>query len=390
MNLTREQQQKWESLPHAFEESLCQVLWKMKQPTAQQLREVGRNLELLWPLLAKERGRISEKQKHYSLDARSALAYAAYYMPANILKFPLILEEMRGLGLLIAENSRWLDVGCGPGTAVFGAAMLYPQLTYWGVDQSPAFLRIAGELSFSLGIKAHWQNKKLGDVSIKDLLEMDPQVVSASNSLSEWGSDVSRRQVFLNCLVDELYERSERDGKVRWILLVEPGSMSASRELLQVRDEWRLLEGKSNKNKLQILLPCLSHRVCGALSDPKDWCHESALFESPEWHSLLGEAAGLKKDQMLFSYLVCAVAPQEILERTVPPQWPRSGSRIVSQIMNEKGLSKCFVCTENGKVMRRVLNSKRTPENEAFFESNRGQVFKKIDADEKGNILRLE
>jgi hypothetical protein len=58
--------------------------------------------------------------------------------------------------------------------------------------------------------------------------------------------------------------------------------------------------------------------------------------------------------------------------------------------MEEKGLTKCYICTENGKKTVRVRHSKVTDRNQAFLSLERGAVLTAIDANEKGDVTAFE
>ena len=406
------------NLPKNLNAALIKLL--RFEPTGgdQAIAGLGRSLKLLWPVLARERGRGDLSGGHYSMRSDMALSYAAYYLPANVLKIPLILAEAAAMKLPLAllggegeGNINWVDFGCGPGTAIFGAwSFLRPRfnghLRFWGWDQSPEFLALGrrlgglvlegeyeeGEYKPQSKTTFDWQpfSYESAQRTIARLREVNPSVISFSNSLSEFGGDPEIRAQWIVSMIDFLKELSDKDGRPRWIIIVEPGSRVASRDLLLLRQ--RVIEaskeGSRNGQGVHILLPCLNDRPCGAFEDVKDWCHEEHGFKAPAWHEKLGALAGLKKEQLLFSYLVMAVGGQDLSQSL--KAWPAEASRVVSQRMVEKGLVKCFLCTTQGKRMARVLDSRRTPENEAMVHAQRGQKFLSVNLDEKGSVIACQ
>jgi hypothetical protein len=146
--------------------------------------------------------------------------------------------------------------------------------------------------------------------------------------------------------------------------------------MLELRDKLRA------RSEIKVWLPCLDARPCGALEKPGDWCHEEVAAEFPEWVNALGAEAGLRKESLLFSYLICSVG----VHPSPPQTWPKSGKRVVSPMMHEKGLVQCYMCTEKGKTRARVLNSRQNASNEVFLSSVRGQIYRQLDLDEKGNV----
>jgi hypothetical protein len=153
---------------------------------------------------------------------------------------------------------------------------------------------------------------------------------------------------------------------------VEPGSRESSRELAELKDALQA-EGLG-----RVLYPCLDSRACGALRDPRDWCHEEASCEFPDWVNEIGASVGMRKEALLFSYVLIAVDEQPL---------PSTGkSRIVSQRMERKGQVECRLCLAKGKVPARVQRSKCTPQNEFFLESVRGEIWENVELAEKGDV----
>src|SRR5262245_50220597 len=136
--------------PAELDQAMRRHFFGGARPAAAELKPFAKALEQLWPLLAQQRGQ--QSSKHYSGMRSAAAAYAAYYLPANAMKLPLILEEAQLFGLPIARGPlRWLDVGSGPGTALWGLAWWAShrgvRFEFTGLEQSQEFVKLAGELS---------------------------------------------------------------------------------------------------------------------------------------------------------------------------------------------------------------------------------------------------
>ena len=379
--------------PEALSQSLVQALWECEHADkidARKISATAATLQNLWTKLALKRGqeRGQGRDAHYSFDSKMTHAYAAYYLPANLLKVYAVLEEMRLLGIDLSQNSlSWLDVGCGPGTALWGASWWMNsqnsgagKLEYVGVDQSLNFTGLGSRLARTARFSAEWKTPK--KMSAKVLAEIfqdkKSDVVSFVNSIAEIEADVPARTAFTKALVDEMNSEAVRLGKTKWLIFIEPGSKNSSRELHQLREMLR------TDPRVKIWLPCLSGRACGAYEKPEDWCHEDISCKFPEWMNELGAAASLKKESMLFSYLVCSVGVHpEVLG------WPDEGQRVVSQRIQEKGLTRCFVCTKNGRKGARLIHSRANENNEKFLQLVRGGIFTKLELDEKSSVLDL-
>ncbi len=338
-------------------------------------------LKKLWPRLAKGRGQ-EEQSSHYSFQREEAEAYASYYLPANCLKPALILEEAFLLGLdpMPDAESKWLDLGTGPGTAWWGVAWWCLQrkkkAAFTGWDQSPAFQRLAQSLTSGhpLPLPSSFLAGREDPLALVKRLR--PTHVSFMNSVAEIWKDVEERERNLRALLHELDLLERADGKARFLLLIEPGSRDSSRELATIKDHLQ-------KEKARVLLPCLDARPCGALKDPRDWCHEEVQCDFPAWLNELGSGAGLRKESLLFSYALFSASGT--IHSALEEGW-----RIVSQRMERKGQVECRLCTKEGKVPVRVQRSKATPETEFFLSASRGEIWKRAEVGEKTDLLNVQ
>jgi ribosomal protein RSM22 (predicted rRNA methylase) len=342
----------------------------------------GEALRALWPKLAKGRGRAAEGERHYSFRQEEAEAYAAYYLPANCLKVPLVLEESFLLGHdpVPGEGAAWLDLGTGPGTAFWGLAWWCAQrgksLRFTGWDQSAAFTAIARDLAAASPFPARAEFLT-GDDPFALVRRLKPTHVSLVNSVAEIYADEKQRAERLAKLGRALHELERADGRPRFLLVVEPGSRESSRELAALKDSLQAA------GPARALLPCLDARGCGALADPKDWCHEEVACEFPGWLNRLGAEAGLRKESLLFSYAWLRAAED--------PAWRLGGcARIVSQRMERKGQVECRICTPEGKRPVRVQRSKADARSDFLFRASRGDLWRNAEIGEKGDLAGAE
>ena len=337
-------------------------------------------LAKLWPILAKSRGVPGKNETHYSLNSEMTGAYAAYYLPANALKIYFVLEEMRRLGLPLEKELRVVDFGAGPGSVLCGTAFWAKEnrskIQYSAWEQSKNFVQlgeqVSSELRKNFPVTAEWSLAKRSPFEF--LKGREPHVVVFQNSVHEIFPDEAER----NRELEKILSLLKRLGGPRYLILIEPALRDSTRDLLRTREA--LIDGK----KAKVWLPCLDNRPCGALASPNDWCHEEIAVEFPEWFNKFGSSAGLKKESLLFSYSVLAHTELEV------PDWHADGLRMVSQRLERKGQTECFLCTQRGKLKVRVQLSKTTDENRQLLEWVRGDLFSEVEIGESGDLVRAE
>lgn len=346
-----------------FPEELSHALKPAQKPAA---------LDRLWEKLAKGRGQVAEGEKHYSFSRSEAEAYASYYLPANALKTALVLEEAHLLGVdVLGENAHWLDFGTGPGTAYWGLAWLARArnraLKFTGWDQSNLFTDIASRLAAKSPFPARANFLAGGkEDTIALTRRLQPTHVSFVNSIAEIYPNPTKRLEACRTLLRILSDASAKDGRPRYLLIIEPGSRESSRELSELKDAL----------KAPVMLPCLGERACGALAKPTDWCHEEVACRFPDWLNEMGESAGLRKESVLFSYALIPVGGSASL----------AGSRVVSQRLERKGQVECWLCTAEGKKFARVQRSKAPADAGLILNACRGDIFSSLSLAEKGDL----
>lgn len=360
------------SFPADLDDRFQHARWN-GPPTPATLARDGKSIRELWEDLARHRG-FARDGEHYSFRRELAEAYASYYLPVNCLKPALVLEEAFQLGMdFLPSGSSWLDFGCGPGTALWGlhwwAEKRGRKITYTGWDQSPHFVKAADRLAAGLPARFLTSDKKNQKDWMARVRELAPTHVSFMNSVAEIFPDSTERLKAINEILAVQKTQKARDGKERFLLLIEPGSRDSSRELATLKDA----------ASAPVLLPCLDKRPCGALVNPQDWCHEEAACEFPEWLNTIGAEAGLRKESLLFSYALFSTGDSPSPAAGLP--------RLVSQRLEQKGQTECHLCTVGGKRKARVQRAKAAAENEFFQTAVRGDIFQELVLGEKGDAL---
>ncbi|MBX3320452.1 MAG: methyltransferase domain-containing protein [Nitrospira sp.] len=335
------------------------------------------------------KGRSQLKQSYLDHKALRA-AYLQYFMPVNLAKVQVLLNEMPvpEPGTVFSV----LDLGSGPGTGALAVLDWWDQLarphslSMITVDSSAAVLGLAKEL---------WARYcQAASVSKANL-----QTLDADLEQQGWVDQVRGRQEFdlivlANCLnevyVDAKDPIAKRGDLVREalslltphgaLMIIEPALRSTSRELHQVRD--RLLQ----ETQCSIYSPCLHEKSCPALVKPDDWCHEERAWDPPGTIQEIDEQVGFIKDALKFSYLLIRKDGKTIAERR-PDVY-----RVVSELRELKGEKRAWLCNEQGRQEVGRQDRLVSPQNESLDQWHRGalvQIEKIFHKERKGKVSTL-
>ena len=237
------------------------------------MKVLAANVARLSQLLTRERDSLPAA---YLKDAGLREAYRAYYLPPNLQKMRVVLEE---LGLhparpLDAGRLRVLDLGAGPGTALlgvlefFGAREKRPVLDCTAVDRVAENLQIAEELFDSYRssnrLTASLKTIRSNVEDVVHLAAAPFDLVILSNVLNELFSREGRRIEKRIIVLEDIMRRFVSEAGS--CIIIEPALRETSRALLEVRNAM-LHAG------FTIFAPCASRGWCPALTNPKDWCH---------------------------------------------------------------------------------------------------------------------
>lgn len=397
-------------LTHFFDGTDLSLSAGSKIPAAK-LQELACGVARLSEIYTRNRAQMSEAMLQ---SVRLREAYLAYFLPVNLAKFHLILQELwmhPQVPGLFKSGIRFLDLGSGPGSQLLGL------LLFLKTSQSMLQLResvVIDRVSANLEL-ARWFHEFCFDTYFPNIAPV-PQLRTLQADLSLPVPFLSADSFNLICvgnLLNELFagqpDRVERrlelittmvfaalkeDG---FLVLLEPALRETSRELLFLRDQ--LLQ----KAGLHVYAPCVREQPCPAVANgcEADWCHEDRLWGPPGYLSKIDRMVGIRKTSLKFSYLV--LSRRKISIRDAYPQGEDVGEkaeswRVVSERIEEKGKSFCFLCGERGRLRVTQLDKNRTAGNRNFEQADRGQVvitrglFEKKPADfrvEKETLFKI-
>ncbi|HEY6293621.1 MAG TPA: small ribosomal subunit Rsm22 family protein [Terriglobia bacterium] len=213
-------------------------------------------------------------------------AYLAVRLPATYAACRRVFEEIRRLAPE-ARTTSVLDLGAGPGTALWAAADAFPnagQAT--AVDCDAAWLKLAKRLAaegpYPLLAQAQW---RAGDL-VREENYPQHDLVIVSYALGELSP--SDREALV---------RRAWNSAAQFLVIVEAGTPRGFSSVHSARETLIAACAK-------ILAPCPNRLAC-PMAAAGDWCHFSQRVERTSLHRQL-KGATLAYEDEKFSYLVAS------------------------------------------------------------------------------------
>jgi ribosomal protein RSM22 (predicted rRNA methylase) len=350
-------------------------------------RKLAEAVAELSRIFTKQRNQLNQR---YLDDPVFRAAYLQYFMPVNLAKVQVLLNEMPTPHPGGAFSV--LDLGSGPGTGALAVLDWWHQLamphalSMITVDSSAAALMQARELwerycQAAIITRANLQTHE-GDLERRTLVDQvqgrqEFDLIVLANCLNEVYVDAKDPIAMRVDLVREALSLLTLHGT---LMIIEPALRETSRGLHQVRD--RLLQEK----QCSIYSPCLHEKSCPALVKPDDWCHEERAWDPPGIIQEIDEQVGFIKDALKFSYLLIRKDGKTIVERR-PDLY-----RVVSELRVLKGEKRAWLCNEQGRQEVGRQDRLASPQNEAFDQWHRGeivQIEKIVHKERKGKVSTL-
>lgn len=232
-------------------------------------------------------------------------SYLVARLPATFAAVERVLAELARRRPDLAPQSV-LDAGSGPGTASWAALGLWPSVeAVTFLDNSPAFLALAGELSRSG--PASLAGAQAVQASIDAMPEgLGADLVVAAYALAEL--PLGRAAA----VAEGLWQASRKA-----LVLVEPGTPQGFERLRAVR---RRLVGEGAVP----VAPCTHALACPMAGE--DWCHFSVRLARSRAH-MHAKAASVPFEDERFACLVLARdgAPPQGSRIVAPPQHAKPG-----------------------------------------------------------------
>jgi len=251
-------------------------------------------------------------------------AYLAVRLPATYAALRRVFAEIN-LRAPQAGIASMLDLGAGPGTALFAAAQVFPFLQEATLVEADAEWialgkRLAAQPQLPDVIKVQWLKQDLRS----GLSCEKHDLVVISYTLGELP------QAAADAMLNKAWKCA---GK--FLVIIEPGTRRGFAAVNAARSS--LIA-----NAAHIFAPCPHTSTC-PMATAGDWCHFSQRVERTSQHRQL-KGGDLGYEDEKFSYVVAAkiaVAP--------------GGSRIVRHPGKHSGHVKLALCTTEGKIENRTV-----------------------------------
>ncbi len=250
-------------------------------------------------------------------DDLAARAYLAVRMPATYAAIRASFAAAAQLRPDFAPRTV-LDVGAGPGTALFAARDCWPGIADAELVEASPAIRLWGERLLPLLALQHvrWTARDVTRDSAKDKVEPPHDLVVLAYLLDELPPGA------LAPLIERLW-----DVTAGMLIAVEPGTPAGWSRILQVRE--RLLGLGAH-----IAAPC-PHALACPVAAP-DWCHFSRRVARSRMHRRI-KSADVPWEDEKFIYLAASRQPAPPPEARVIARPQIRGGTVTVTLCNRDG-----------------------------------------------------
>ncbi len=261
------------------------------------------------------------------------LAYISVRMPATYAAIRAVLLEVKRR-LPETQIRGLLDLGAGPGTAMWAAAGVFAELDQMTlVERDHTLIELGKRLAQGSGHSAMAEAVWLS-LDLRHRPELAPHdLVLISYTLGEL-DEATRRFI-----ISAAWQATEKV-----LAIIEPGTPRGFSYVLEARDELIALGA-------HVIAPCPHAASCPMASG--DWCHFSQRLERSAFHRRV-KAATLPYEDEKFSYFVAAKFPAaELPARIIRHPLKRSG-HILLDLCAAEGLQRVTISRKNKEAFKRA------------------------------------
>lgn len=254
-------------------------------------------------------------------SALDALAYSAMLLPATYAQISGALQMIPP-----ALTSTWqsaLDIGSGPGTALWALAQHLPQVTqFTAIERDAHFVALAQQLTHDLPGQVRFHTQ---DVTQAPGWE-EHDVVIIAHVLNEL-TPLQRQHVIA----------SAWQAARQMLIIIEPGSPTFTSIISDARSQLIAAGG-------WVAAPCTHHHTCPSIAThPTEWCHFGQKVARPDFQRR-ARAAELGWEEAKFSMIAVSKTPIT-----------HSGARLMHDPIRHKGYIDLPICSGDGFTQPRIL-----------------------------------
>ena len=277
---------------------------------------------------------------HVASD-RDALAYLAVRLPATYAAVRASLAAVAEARPDFAPNSA-LDIGAGPGTALWAAADCWPALAEaLLVEASPVFRAFGEQLTAEM--QQPHTTWRTSDVAVDEIDGKPRDLVTLAYVLNELEPDGRHR------LVERLWPLTADT-----LVIVEPGTPAGWQRILAARRQ--LIEGGGH-----VIAPCPHAKECPL--QPPDWCHFARRVARSRLHRQ-AKGADVPWEDEKFSYVAVSRKPA-----------PAIGARVIARPRKASGRVTLKLCRPDGSA------------GDQLFSRRDGALFKRASRGDWGSLM---
>jgi len=251
------------------------------------------------------------------------MAYVIARMPATYAIIKRVLEEVKlRMPDLVIDST--LDLGAGPGTAMWAAADVFPDInTFTMVEQDSALIKLGKQLAENKGF---W---KYGSMSTQTFEKHDLVIISyAIGELTPADQEIVIKKAW------------EAAGKV--VVVIEPGTIPGFQCIRSARQA--LLDKGAHA-----IAPCPHNKACPMPSN--DWCHFSERIERTVGQKRL-KSASLGYEDEKYSYITCGRESIALPEARILRHPQKHTGHIKFELCKDVGLKNETISKRDGSLYK--------------------------------------
>lgn len=277
---------------------------------------------------------------HVATD-RDVLAYLAVRLPATYAAVRASFAAVAEARPDFAPNSA-LDVGAGPGTALWAATECWPELAdILLVEASPVFRAFGEQLAAEM--QQPHMTWRTSDIAVDEIDGEPRDLVTLAYVLNELAPDDRHR------LVERLWPLTADT-----LVIVEPGTPAGWQRIIAARRQ--LIESGGH-----VIAPCPHAKECPL--QPPDWCHFARRVARSRLHRQT-KAADVPWEDEKFSYVAVSRKPA-----------PASGARVIARPRKASGRVTLKLCRADGSA------------GDQLFSRRDGELFKRASRSDWGSSM---